>query len=410
MSQLILDKSKKYLLACSFGPDSMALFHMLLSEGYNFEVAHVNYHLREESDSETHGLKIYCEENDVPLHILDYKEKIQGNVEASCRQIRYKFFASLQEEVNYDEVLVAHNEDDLIETYFMQIQRQITPIWWGINAFTVVFDVPVRRPLLIYSKAELMNYCYENKVPFAIDISNYDTSLKRNALRAEVVSKLTLSDRVQILDEIVNKNEQLLNMFNYLTSKVDIHNCEQVLSLSKTEQIYAINLAYQEHYYGHYLSKANVGEIIKVLKSPRGNIMREIKRGVYLIKSYGTYTFIESESSDLDYTYYHYEVKDLCTLDNQYFYFKCDTYDNPKRHYFDQDFPLTIRTLTPDDYVLVGKYTVKARRLFIDWKMPMKLRKRWPCIENCNGEIIYVPRYQKDFKPDPDCDFYVKVD
>ena len=36
---LNLEKNKKYLLACSYGPDSMALFDMLLKEGYRFAVA-----------------------------------------------------------------------------------------------------------------------------------------------------------------------------------------------------------------------------------------------------------------------------------------------------------------------------------------------------------------------------------
>ena len=50
---LNLNKNQKYLLACSHGPDSMALFYMLKEEGYNFAVAHVNYHHREESNLET---------------------------------------------------------------------------------------------------------------------------------------------------------------------------------------------------------------------------------------------------------------------------------------------------------------------------------------------------------------------
>ena len=53
---LSLDKNQKYLLACSHGPDSMALFYMLKEEGYNFAVAHVNYHLREESNLEQQQL------------------------------------------------------------------------------------------------------------------------------------------------------------------------------------------------------------------------------------------------------------------------------------------------------------------------------------------------------------------
>ncbi|HOH94654.1 MAG TPA: ATP-binding protein, partial [Bacilli bacterium] len=43
--QINLDHNKKYLLACSYGPDSMALFSLLLKGNYNFVVAHINYGL-----------------------------------------------------------------------------------------------------------------------------------------------------------------------------------------------------------------------------------------------------------------------------------------------------------------------------------------------------------------------------
>ena len=58
-----LDASKKYLLACSFGPDSMALFSLLKEQGYTFEVAHVNYNMRSESLDEMTKLNEYCKEN-----------------------------------------------------------------------------------------------------------------------------------------------------------------------------------------------------------------------------------------------------------------------------------------------------------------------------------------------------------
>ena len=73
---LNLDKNKKYLLACSYGPDSMALFSMLLKEGYQFEVAHVNYHFRIESDDEEKNLREYCDKNNIKIHVLDNKEKV----------------------------------------------------------------------------------------------------------------------------------------------------------------------------------------------------------------------------------------------------------------------------------------------------------------------------------------------
>ena len=47
-----LSKKHKYLLTCSYGPDSMALFYYLLENGYSFEVAHVNYHILEQADDD----------------------------------------------------------------------------------------------------------------------------------------------------------------------------------------------------------------------------------------------------------------------------------------------------------------------------------------------------------------------
>ena len=77
---LNLDKNKKYLLACSYGPDSMALFGMLLSENINFEVAHVNYHLRKESDDEENGLRSFCELHNKTIYVKNVTHKITHNI------------------------------------------------------------------------------------------------------------------------------------------------------------------------------------------------------------------------------------------------------------------------------------------------------------------------------------------
>ena len=49
------------------------------------------------------------------------------------------------------------------------------------------------------------------------------------------------------------------------------------------------------------------------------------------------------------------------------------------------------------------------RREFINWKMPVELRDRWPIILNSKNGIVYVPRYSKDFKPTEDTNFVVVI-
>jgi tRNA(Ile)-lysidine synthase len=67
-NRLNLDHNANYLLACSFGPDSMALFNMLLTEKYNFSVAFVNYKTRSNSDYEEEELEKICLKNNIAFH------------------------------------------------------------------------------------------------------------------------------------------------------------------------------------------------------------------------------------------------------------------------------------------------------------------------------------------------------
>ena len=66
----LLNKNKTYILGCSFGPDSMALFHMLYINHYSFVVAFVNYHKRKEADDEQKQLTEYCEQRNIKIEIF----------------------------------------------------------------------------------------------------------------------------------------------------------------------------------------------------------------------------------------------------------------------------------------------------------------------------------------------------
>ena len=94
-------------------------------------------------------------------------------------------------------------------------------------------------------------------------------------------------------------------------------------------------------------------------------------------------------------------------LDNLYFCLDF-TKDSSNRNVSLEDYPIIIRTAKKEDLYVIKGYPVKVRRLFIDWKMPVSLRKRWPVILNKDNKIVYIPRYQKDFAPNEQCNFYVK--
>ena len=82
--------------------------------------------------------------------------------------------------------------------------------------------------------------------------------------------------------------------------------------------------------------------------------------------------------------------------------------DTSDRNIDFDDYPLTIRNIKKSDFVIINGYKAKAQRLLIDWKVPFRKRMVWPVILNKNGEVIYIPRYRKDFKMSDELSFYVK--
>ena len=100
----------------------MALFALLKENKINFEVAHVNYHLREEADKESEILEDYCQKEKIIFHRLN-ASITKGNAEEEARNIRYDYYAYLATLKEYEAVLVAHHRGDYLETYLMQKRR-----------------------------------------------------------------------------------------------------------------------------------------------------------------------------------------------------------------------------------------------------------------------------------------------
>ena len=399
---LSLDKNQKYLLACSHGPDSMALFYMLKEEGYKFAVAHVNYHLREESNLEQEQLEAYCAKNNVQLYVKDVDEVLgNNNLEEKCRIIRYTFFKDLVNQYGFDAVLIAHNQDDLIETYLMQKRRQNLVQFFGIKEKPIIFDVKIIRPLLSYSKQELLMFCDLNKVEYSIDKTNLENTFLRNQIRHQIVERMNKFDRKKILREIDDENLRL-NVINDKISKINSNKCEDYNRLTDDEFLYAIVKRGRELKPDFTMSRNQGLEIRKIFQSDKANVSVNVS-DLTLVKSYDSFQFV-NQNKEVNFSY---KIDSPCVLDTEYFYLDF-TGDTSNRNVGKEDYPLTIRNAQPNDVYLIKGYEKQLRRLFIDWKVPVPLRKRWPVIINKNGTVIYVPRYQKDFKIENNCNFYVK--
>ena len=178
----------KFLIGVSGGSDSMALLDIGLKAGLNISVAHVNYQLRnEESERESFIVKQYCLENKLNFYYKEAKINLLKNLQNEAREVRYQFFNGLAEENKMDYILTAHHQNDNHETFLFNALKG--------NSIGSLKGIPERngiilRPLLQFTKTQLLIYVQENKINYGTDSSNLTSKYERNYIRNEVFQKI----------------------------------------------------------------------------------------------------------------------------------------------------------------------------------------------------------------------------
>ena len=176
-------RDKKNLLAFSGGVDSSALFFLLLKHDIKFDIAIVNYNVREQSKDEIKYAKELAQTHKLTCHLYN-APKLTKNFEAKAREIRYKFFEDLIKEFKYDNLITAHHLGDRFEWMLMQFCKgagcaEIAGMTKEVDRdfYTLV------RPLLHLDKKELLNFLDANRLKYFEDETNLDEDIKRNEFR-----------------------------------------------------------------------------------------------------------------------------------------------------------------------------------------------------------------------------------
>ena len=173
----------KFLLGFSGGVDSSALFFLLLGEGVEFDVAIVDYGVREQSKEEVEYAKALAKKYDKLCHHT-LSPQIRSNFEAKAREIRYEFFTSLVKEWGYGGVILAHQLDDRFEWSVMQFCKGVgLNTLLGFGSEGEYKGVKIFRPLLHIAKSELYEYCKTHKIQYFEDSTNQEDKYLRNRFR-----------------------------------------------------------------------------------------------------------------------------------------------------------------------------------------------------------------------------------
>lgn len=184
------------IAAVSGGSDSICMLTLLkrFSKTLSCSIvaAHLNHGLRQEADAEEEFVRQFCKERKIPLEIrhsdiksLSREKKISE--ELCGRQERYAFFEEIRKKYQADWIVTAHHRDDQTETVLMHLIRGC-----GLDGLSGMQECSGRllRPLLPYSKDDLLAYLNAQNIPFVTDQSNYSDRYFRNKIRLQLIPLL----------------------------------------------------------------------------------------------------------------------------------------------------------------------------------------------------------------------------
>lgn len=216
--QRLLSKGERFFVACSGGPDSTALFLLVhaLSAQWNLKTGllHFNHGLRgRSSDRDERFVKALARRFQVPCyiargHVEARARKGRLSLEEAAREARYDFFERVAKKRRIRKIALAHTREDQAETILMRIIQGtgirgllgIRPqIKWGKTLLI--------RPLLEFSKEELLAFLKERGASFCEDRSNQSMRFVRNRLRHQLFPWLEREFNPRVVESLARISE-----------------------------------------------------------------------------------------------------------------------------------------------------------------------------------------------------------
>lgn len=410
-----LTKNIKYInkktlaVAYSGGIDSQTALHIIYKLkkelGFNLIIIHINYNLRgEESKKDELFARNIAKKYNLNIYIKEIKEGSYNkkNIQNEAREDRYNFFEELFSKNIFDYLIIAHNKDDFVETI---IYRMIKGAGADVYNCLKKKNNYILRPILNFYRTEIENYAKENNLEYREDASNKKNKYARNKIRNLIIPMLETINK-KSKDNIIkfSKRAYLENKFlrkkinniykNNLINKNSI-NIENIKNLNRIflNRIIMKFIAESEKN-NIEITEKRISEIIKIIKSKKSNVILRLDN-FNLIKEYNLLIIEKIEKKENINNYLKIKKDGIYKFLNKNISFK--TIENKNINYKEKlyikcDYPIIVRQRKNTDFLISYPNGEKKylRKIFIDSKIPLRVRDNIPIIENLNNEIIAI--------------------
>ncbi len=182
----------KLIVGFSGGLDSTVLLHLLAALPVlkpKIHAIHVNHHLSEHACAWQNHCADFCQAHQILFTACSVQINTQNNIEETARTARYE---ALRSQMTLNScILLAHHQDDQAETILLNLCRGAgLSGLCGMAESRESFSMLLLRPLLLYSREQLLNYAKRHRLVWIEDDSNENLRYSRNFLRHQVLPLL----------------------------------------------------------------------------------------------------------------------------------------------------------------------------------------------------------------------------
>ena len=409
----LLNTNDLYLVALSGGADSVALLLLLKEAGFNVHAAHCNFCLRgAESDRDEAFCVSLCQQLDIELHRAHFSTRMYAelhkvSIEMAARELRYRWFEQLREDMGAAGVCVAHHRDDSVETVLLNLVRGT-----GLRGMTGIQprNGSILRPLLCVSRAEIEAFLAERGQKYVTDSTNLETDVLRNKVRLQVLPLLRELNPA-VSENIRRTAENLLEAQEVLDSILDNYKDSNVLELSEIEKYGS-----SEYIVFEWLKNYgfNGSQVRQILNADSGGIVSSAS-GYDVLKDR---TRLVVEKTDVTFQAHRNVIsmpsKRIVVPEEGTYILdenskvkvrKCAVYvsKDPYVATLDADkvaFPLTVRRVEEGDWMV--PYGMKGRKLLSDLMTGLKMnvfeKRRQLVVVDSQGIIVWAVGLRTDHR------------